>query len=141
MQHYLERANPVAYVCESESVEESIKAADRLSGRRNFVLLLSKGIDPAKLLPAYLNAAVRKHSGMGKASKPSMEMLLYVAGTPNIKEAIKKCGAHEQKFIAFSTSHSLFRKFKKQSRIRVIKQVPISFDGSEAEKVFASIKD
>ncbi len=141
MQHYLERAKPVAYVCESETVEESIKIADRLSGKHDFVLLLSRSIDPAKLLPAYMNAAVRKHSGMGKASKPSMEMLLYVAGTPNIQEAIKKCGAHEQRFIAFSTSQSLFSKFKRQSGVKVIRQVPMSFDGPEAEKVFASIKD
>ncbi len=131
---------PVAALCSSKKkIDELVAAAAEMSGKpgkQDFLLLMSKHIDAARLLPAYLNALVRKKDSMTRASSTSIEMLLFVCGSANISKAIADCGAKSNSgFVVFATSRRLFDRFAKKNGLRILKEIAMPLDFGKAAEV------
>ena len=128
---------PFATICKSsKQIGELVKEAKSISGKKAFVLLLDENTDPERLLASYFNAMVKEQGNIAKAQSPCIEMLLFVCGTSNIKEAIKRCGAKKsERFLVFSTSKSLFDKFVKNAKASIVKQVRLVLQMDKAANV------
>ncbi len=114
-------------------INEVLSLSNKLSNDLEFILILNYEKEILKkLLPAYINVRLRREELCMRSSMMQKEMLLFLAGTMNINNAIKKIGAlSEKKFIVIGTSKTLINKFKKIAKLTKIKQ----------EKLYLNIDD
>ena len=137
-------AKPVACVCTSSmDMHGLVKRAASLPKREELILLLKDDETLIyKLLPAYLNAVVRKRESVMRAKNLTTEMMLLVAGTMQISKAMECCAAKDSKrFIVFASGSALLKKFT-GTGVMVAKKLPLDFDGDVAEKIaVGSISD
>lgn len=127
---------PRLYLCESKSsVEKLVEGSKSMS--KNFILLLDYIPELCdRLLPALVNAKVRFAEKISRARSLQMETLLFAAGTMNAGNAIRRCGIKNPKrFLTFSTSQQLFRKFAGKNKVHVVKELKMKIDLDISGKV------
>ncbi len=119
----------VAYRCSfGGSMDTLVDRARLASGDRSFILLLryKEGVCD-RLLPSYLNAWIRKKESTMRSSSLHMEMLLFVAGTLNIKRAIEESAArHSNDFLLVSDDAGSATKFIKKNGIARAEQCQLA---------------
>ena len=121
---------PVAYACSSDSdLESLVDSARRASAGESFVVLLDdKESVVDRLMPAYLNAYVRHGEKRMRAGSLQMELMLFLAGTFMISDAISEYGAKDIKdFILASSSDELARRYARKNRIVLRKRCRLRF--------------
>ena len=131
------RGNPCAALVHSDSdIAAILEESKRLSGRGDFVLMLkpSKGVEK-RLLPSYIGAMIRQSEGAMRSSSLAIEVLLFVSGTMNIGNAIRRAGASGSEFVIFSSSKSLLRRMISKFRLKVLKPYPLFMDPETVGKV------
>lgn len=125
------KGKPVLCVCSSTNeIEHLVEASKHASRGSGFVLLLDYSEQAvSRVLPAYVNAAIRFNEGIARADSMQLEMLLLVCGTMNIGKALKVCGAKKKdEFLVFATKNGLFERFAKANGIRKIRNVELKLD-------------
>jgi tRNA threonylcarbamoyladenosine modification (KEOPS) complex Cgi121 subunit len=129
---------PVLSVCgSSKGMNELIEDSKKASQGGEFVLLLDNKEKLVKrILPAFMNAAIRIGDRIARSDTIQMEMLLLLCGTMKIDKAIKNCGAKDSNnFLLFSTNNSLLSKFAKKNRIRILRKIDLELDAKTAGEV------
>ncbi|MDE1874215.1 MAG: hypothetical protein KGI04_03805 [Candidatus Micrarchaeota archaeon] len=125
------KSRPVLHVCSSKrSINELVESSKRLV-RGGDVLLLFRYDERLvrRVLPAYVNAALRFGEGSSRSNSMQVEMLLFLCGTMNIGKALRECGAADSKrFCVFSSSAALFSRFSKANGIVSTRRIPVSLD-------------
>jgi tRNA threonylcarbamoyladenosine modification (KEOPS) complex Cgi121 subunit len=132
------KGKPVLCVCSSgKRMEELIGESKAMSGKQEFLLLLDYDrASAARVLPAYVNALIRQKDGIARSKSVWMEMLLLVSGTMNIGKAIREHGAKDSgRFLAFSTSESILRKFAEKNKVEMTKMIGLAMDEGVAGSV------
>ncbi|MCL4365208.1 MAG: hypothetical protein M1569_00735 [Candidatus Marsarchaeota archaeon] len=117
-------------------ISEIIDCASRLSEGANFIVILDdiKNIDKL-LIPAYLNAIIRRNDGSMHAESLSIEIMLFIAGTMNIGNAMKLASATSSKrFVIFSDSMALIRRILSGFDITA-RKIGLSVDLSKSSAV------
>ncbi|MDE1860895.1 MAG: hypothetical protein KGH72_04240 [Candidatus Micrarchaeota archaeon] len=133
--------NVVAALCSSEGgLETMIEKSKRCSQGKSFVLLADYNEKLVRrLAPAYLNALLRHDDSSMRSSSIQIEMLLLLAGTMKINDAIRIAGAKKaERFIAFATDRGILSKFLKMTRSKIKKPLPLELYPDEAEEVAMS---
>jgi len=98
-----------------EKIEGIVDKLQSLSNGRNFVQVFDPDavINRVHLESAYLNALMAFREGTNIAKSVQMEMLLFVAMTKQVKDAIALAGAKTPKdMIIFATSAKLYEAAK-----------------------------
>ena len=124
----------VAVLARSSSGAERVtEAARRLSKGGDFVLILkpTEGIED-RLLPAYINATIRKAGGTMRARTLSLEMLLFISGTMNIGNAIERSGARGDEFVVFCSGKPLCDRIVSGFGLDVVKRLSLRLDFSRS---------
>lgn len=125
------KGKPAACVCKSvEGITRLVeRARGYLKGESFIVLLDSESTDRTRLLPAYINAVVRRRDGIARSETLAMEILLLISGDTNIRKAIESNGARDFKeFIVFSDSVAALDRFVKENRLEVSGRISLKFD-------------
>ncbi|MGA3020916.1 MAG: hypothetical protein ABSD68_03135 [Candidatus Micrarchaeales archaeon] len=131
-------SKPVLCVCSSaKGMNELIEDSRKASRGKEFVLLLENKEKVVKrVLPAFMNAAIRIKDGIARSNTTQMEMLLLLCGTMKIDKAIRNCGANDSgNFLLFSTKSSLLNRFAKKNRIKIIRKIDLELDAKTAGEV------
>lgn len=89
----------------------------------------------ARLLPAYINAALRTREGIARSGSTGMEMMLFVSGSMNIRSALSRCGVKDRRFIAFSDDKGYLDRLLEKNGIRVLKRYGLAIDINAASDV------
>lgn len=112
------------------------EAARRLSKGNDFVLILepSRGIED-RLLPAYINAMIRRASGTMRSGTLSMEMILFISGTMNIGNAIERAGAKGNDLVVFCSGKRLCDRIVSRFGLKVIKKLSLRLDLSRSGEI------
>ena len=132
------KGKPVLYTCSSAAeIGPLVEASKKVSKGPDFVLLLdNSGRAVSRVLPAYVNAAIRFNEGIARASTMQLEMLLLVCGTMNIGKALKECGAKNKgSFLVFATKNALLERFVKGNKVKIVKKIPFKLDPKTAGNV------
>lgn len=122
---------------------EVIAEAIKLSEGDDFVLVLepSEGIE-ARLLPAYINAAIRKKDRAMHSGTFSLEILLFISGTMNLGNAIERASARGNEFVIFSSSKKLSDKIISRHGMNVAKKYRLKLDLNKSSRIsIISIRD
>ncbi len=132
------RNKPILYVCSSaKEIEELVEASKKASNNSRFILLLDyseRVIE--RILPAFVNASIRIKEGIARSKSAQLETLLLACGTMNIGKALKDCGAKKKdRFMLFSTTPPLIKKFVKTHAIQKIMEIKLQMEAKEAGKV------
>ncbi len=128
-------------MCSSRaSVEELVAASGSLSKGEEFVLLVRAEESFIKrLLPAFVNAHLRYAEKSMRADSLQKETLLFIAGTMNIRNAIKASGIRSNsRFVVFASGEAAFSSFVKKSGSEVIKKYGLVLDPAVASEVAAA---
>lgn len=129
---------PAAYSVSSRfSIDQLLELSDRISKGREFVQIFEddKRLIP-RLIPAYLTSLIRMNEKAMRSRSLSKEMLLFVAGKMNIQEAIKSCGAKNNKsFLVFASSSEIFSRFLKKTDLLINKKHKLKLDYEVAGEV------
>ncbi len=124
-------------------ISEITGLAGQLSKGRDFVMVIgdAKYIEKA-LIPAYINATIREREGSMHSKLLSLEIMLFLAGTMHIENAMKSVAAtSSNKFIIFSNSNKLVRMLKARFSI-VSKEIALHLDMSKSTGItMAAIRD
>jgi tRNA threonylcarbamoyladenosine modification (KEOPS) complex Cgi121 subunit len=88
-----------------------------------------------RIIPAYLNAVLRKSEGCMRSKSLMMEILLLAAGERNVNAAIKKCGAGKGRFIVFSNKSTILESFTRENGLHIIKKIRLLLDEDAANSV------
>lgn len=139
----LEKLAPVAFLCSSgEPVEKLVSLSKSLSSKSDFILITgdTPGIRKG-LAAAYINSVLRHNDSSMRASSIQLEMMLLLAGTMRISEAISSVGAkYRGRLLVFATKRGLFERFSRQARLKVKRGVPVRIDrGSAGETAMAEL--
>jgi len=132
------KLEPILCVCGSDKeMKELIEDSKKASQGKEFVLLLDNKEKLVKrVLPAFMNAAIRVEDRIARSDTIQIEMLLLLCGTMKIDKAIKNCGANNsENFLLFSTNSSLLNRFAKKNGIRIARKIDLELDAKTAEEV------
>lgn len=120
-----------------------IEQARRLSAGQEFVVVLNplEGIEN-RLVPAYMGAAIRQAEGSMHSSSLSMEIILFVAGTMNISNALEDTVAKGDQFVLFASRTSIVNYLLSRFGLEVIKKYELRIDSNgSGEVAITAIKD
>lgn len=123
--------DPIICLCESEKLREAIALSEKISRGKNVVQLFDANKDIIeRIVPAYINAALRSYDGSMRTKSIRSEMMIFVSGKLDIARAVESCGAKGSRFVAFSNSNDVFNSFTKNGSIKVLKKYkpPFSLD-------------
>ena len=132
------KSAPVLYLCSSKSeIAKMVEEAKRTSKGENLVLLLNHSERAvARVLPAFINAAIRFNDGSARSDSMQIEMLMLVCGTMNIGKALRDCGAKDKgRFLVFASSRKLFDRFARTIGIGKAKSIGLKLDKKTAGSV------
>ena len=92
-----------------------------------------------RLASAYLNAVIRYRDSAMRSNSLQLEMLMLLAGTMRISEAIRSAGAKTNlEFILFATNQKLLSKFARENRIKTKVKIELELDPVESQSVAAA---
>lgn len=117
-------------------IEKLLNDAARRCADDKIVLLIrydDKYLD--MLVPAYVNALVRKREGSMKANTIEKETLLFIAHTLNIREAIERAGMKRGTCILFSNDEETAKDFASVEKLVITKEISISLDFDSSKYV------
>ena len=128
---------PLAIIFKFEGGFEELLDHARKRCKGNDVILLIKYDESliGRLVPAYANALARKNWGGMKANSLEKEMLLFVAHTLNVNEAIRKAGMAHGRNILFSNSNDIAMEFSISENLNTEKEIRLSLDIEAAPRV------
>ncbi|MDE1856130.1 MAG: hypothetical protein KGH49_02760 [Candidatus Micrarchaeota archaeon] len=138
----VEKLSPQCYLCSSKKdIAELVKGASKLSKSTDFVQLFDDRAEIVqKLLPAYFNSVVRGNEKVMRSNGIAKEMLIFVAGEPNIAKAISKCGVKSSsRFVMFATSNKMAGAAKPRLGIWAMKKMALRFDLDVAQGVASEL--
>ncbi len=121
--------DPALCLCESEKLKEVVELSEKMSQGKNVIQLFGSGNQILKrIIPAYINAALRNYDGSMHTRSMRSEMMILVSGKMDIASALELCGARDSKFIVFSNDRRIFDSFVKKGKIRVLKEYTPSLE-------------
>jgi len=129
--------NLVAVLARSRLAPDAvIEAARRLSKGDDFVLILkpAEGIE-GRLLPAYINAMIRKAGSTMRSGSLSLEMILFISGTMNIGNAIERSGASGDEFVVFCSGKPLCDRIVSKFGLEIVKRYDLRLDLSRSGEI------
>ncbi len=123
--------------CSDSNIQKLLELSNSFSDSDKFILLLeNKEKIPGRIIPGYINAKLRQYEKSMRSSSLQKEVLLFIAGTMNIKNAIEKVGAKsESDFIVFGNSEKLLLEFIKLGKLKKVKKIDLSLDFKTAYEV------
>lgn len=123
-------------VSSSGNAEAVLGEAISLSKGDDFVILLKGAVDTKRLLPSYVSAAIRKSEGSTHSKSLSIEIMLFLAGTMNIGNAVKKVGASGKgNMIAFASSEKLAKSLISKFNMKNAGRCSLSMDPKVTNEV------
>ncbi len=132
-----------ALLSSSSDIAIILEESKRLSKGSDFVLMLrpSKGTEH-KLIPAYIGAMIRQNSGTMRSNSLAIEILLFISGTMNIGNAIKRAGANGKEFVIFSNRKKLIEGIISKFKMKKLKAYLLELDPKASGRIaITAIKD
>jgi tRNA threonylcarbamoyladenosine modification (KEOPS) complex Cgi121 subunit len=129
-----------AFLVESKGSGSSlISKANKISKGGNFLLVIKniKGIEK-RFIPAYINAVVRREEGVAAAKSLQMEILLFIAGTMQVNDAIRSVSGSGSRIILFSNSKKILNQAISKFNLNIIKEYSLLLDPSVSIDVAAT---
>ena len=129
---------PIAYLCSSQAKLEAMLDDSRKNSKKGTFLLLAepKSNLQERIIPAYINSAIREQEKCMRANNIQMEMLLFLSGTMNIGKAIRDSGAKSSsKFVLISNKETLISSFCKKFGIKKLQKYVLTLDYDVSGKV------
>ena len=128
---------PVAVLASKDlGLEGVVAEAMKLSDGEDFVLVLdpSDGIED-RLLPSYINAAIRKGNNNMRSGSLALEIMLFVSGTMNISNAISRSSARGKDFVIFSSNSRLLESLVSKFSLRVVKRYDLRLCPEKSSRI------
>ena len=127
----------VAFRASSGRCADSVvEAAKNLSRGSDFVLVLKDSAEvEGRLLPAYISASMRMREGSMHSRSLALEIMLFVAGTMNIGNAVARAGASGSRFIIFASSRGVADALVSKCRLRVAGRCRLRLDPAISSSV------
>ncbi len=128
---------PAAALARSDSgTEEVIAEARRLSRGKDFALILnpSSGIED-RLLPSYINAAIRRSDNSLRSRSFALEIMLFVSGTMNIGNAIERASARGSEFIIFSSSPRILEALVSRFKLKIVRRYKLKLHPEKSSRI------
>ncbi|MDE1767894.1 MAG: hypothetical protein KGH64_02325 [Candidatus Micrarchaeota archaeon] len=134
---------PVAVLVQSTSYEGALESAKIIAGKEKLLIAINYSYAiKQRLIPAYLNAYLRMKENVMQSNSLSIETMLFIAGSMNIGNAIKKVSANKNRFMIFSESKELANRLIKKCGLKEVHRVSLSLDLNIANEVaVTAIKD
>ena len=127
----------------ASDVSEIVDESKILTKENDFVLLInpSKEIEH-RLIPAYINATIRKARGNMHSDSLSLEILMFVSGTMNIGNAIERSGARGGRFVMFSSRKEILDKMVSRFSMKLLKSYNLVLDmGKCGQVAMTAVRD
>ena len=136
----LDIRRPEAWMCSSRaSVEELVAASGSLSKGESFACCWYGQSRSLTALPPFVNAHLRYAEKSMRADSLQKGTLLFIAGTMDIRNAIKASGIRSNsRFVVFASGEAAFSSFVKKSGSEVIKKYGLVLDPAVASEVAAA---